>query len=331
MSRVLVTGPTVEPVTLEEIKAFLKISGPRRPASMDEPRDDGGEGFQEPAPVAPDVDMISPAAPGNVTNGIHRWLQTFVTADGETNAGQVSEALEVVDKAVNGKVTVALSIGGAAVTARKVYRTVAGGSTYMLVGTIANNADTSYTDNVADGSLGVGAPALNTTGHATLISLRSSARQWLERLWNRALLTQTWDLFLPHFPREPIALPWAPLASVSSVNYTPEDGAELTVDSDDYVVDVSSAPGMIHLKASASWPDDTLDPGNAVRIRYVAGFTSVSDGRLVPLALAIKQLVNHWYNSGSPVITGTIAADLPLHIRELVHAYRIPMPDGCDW
>jgi len=37
---------------------------------------------------------------------------------------------------------------------RKIYRTVAGGAVYFLVGTIADSTTTTFTDNVADGSLG---------------------------------------------------------------------------------------------------------------------------------------------------------------------------------
>jgi len=48
------------------------------------------------------------------------------------------------------------------VVSRKLYRTVANGSTFKLVATIANNTQTSYTDTTADGSLGATAPTSNT-------------------------------------------------------------------------------------------------------------------------------------------------------------------------
>jgi hypothetical protein len=49
-------------------------------------------------------------------------------------------------------------------TKRRLYRTVAGGTAYKLVTTINDNSTTSFTDNVADGSLGVDLPTLNTSG-----------------------------------------------------------------------------------------------------------------------------------------------------------------------
>jgi hypothetical protein len=68
----------------------------------------------------------------------------------------------VVDKAVNGQVLVSgIAVGEEGVISRKVYRTEAGGSTYKLLATIANNTATTFVDNVADGSLGVEPPAAN--------------------------------------------------------------------------------------------------------------------------------------------------------------------------
>jgi hypothetical protein len=48
------------------------------------------------------------------------------------------------------------------VTSRKLYRTAAGGSTYLLAATIADNSTTTYTDSLVDGSLGAAAPTVLT-------------------------------------------------------------------------------------------------------------------------------------------------------------------------
>ncbi len=57
---------------------------------------------------------------------------------------------------------ITLPIGGSLVTARKVYRTAAGGATLQLAATIADNITTSWTDTVPDASLGAAAPGTNT-------------------------------------------------------------------------------------------------------------------------------------------------------------------------
>src|SRR5262245_36044250 len=113
----IITPPAIEPVKVREVMAWSRIS----------------TSAQEPAPPANTAALASPAAPGNVDNGAHRYLATFVTADGETQAGIVSEAVTVTNKSVNGKVELTgIALGGASVTSRKLYRTTAGGSTYLL-------------------------------------------------------------------------------------------------------------------------------------------------------------------------------------------------------
>jgi len=58
-----------------------------------------------------------------------------------------------------------IQIGPAGVTARRLYRTTAGTSTLKLLTTISDNTTTTYTDTVADASLGATSPASNTTAN----------------------------------------------------------------------------------------------------------------------------------------------------------------------
>jgi len=60
----------------------------------------------------------------------------------------------------------AIPIGGATVTQRKLYRTVAAGSTLKLLATVADNTTTTYADSTADASLGADAPSSDTSGLA---------------------------------------------------------------------------------------------------------------------------------------------------------------------
>lgn len=100
-----------------------------------------------------------------LTAGNYKWKITFVTADGETEAGAASNQITVnpatqLPPALSAVPTDATA--GVTVTARKVYRTVAGGTVYKLSGTIADNSTTTYTDNIPDASLGADAPATNS-------------------------------------------------------------------------------------------------------------------------------------------------------------------------
>jgi uncharacterized phiE125 gp8 family phage protein len=265
---VVVTPPTTEPVTLAEVTAHCRLD----------------ETNQEPAPSAPTVALVSPAAPGNVDNGAHRYLATYVTADGETQAGVASAAVTVTDKTVNGKVLVSsIPLGGASVTARKLYRTAAGGSTYMLLATIADNTTTSYTDNIADASLGAGAPATNTTGDPLLNMLISAARQHAEVYLKRKLITQTLDLYLDCFPGWTLKLP-VPIQSVTAITYFDSNGVEQTLATDQYLVDSTTEPARITPAFGLVWPV-TQYRNNAVKVRFVAGYGAAS---------AVPQCIKNW-------------------------------------
>lgn len=66
-----------------------------------------------------------------------------------------------------GKVSVtSIPTGPAGTTARRLFRPTAGGSTYRLLTTIADNTTTTYSDNVTDGSLGAVAPMVTGAGTA---------------------------------------------------------------------------------------------------------------------------------------------------------------------
>lgn len=293
MPIVQTVAPSVEPLSLAEVEAHLRLD----------------VGNYEPAPSAPTVALISPAVAGNVDNGAHRYLVTFITASGETEAGAQSASVTVVDKTVNGKVTVsAIPLGGSSVTSRKLYRTIAGGSAFLYHSTIADNTTTSITDNTADSSLGAGAPATNTTGDPLLNMLISSARQYAETICRRAFITQTWKLVLDQFPLPgmnissanwygpqwgimpgplsvirpdgttgyEIFLPFPPLQSVSSIKYIDTDGVQQTLDPTLYTVDTVSEPARITPAYGTTWPA-IRNQINAVEVTFVCGYGAAAN------------------------------------------------------
>lgn len=256
--RVVVTPPAVEPLSVAEVLAHLRLD----------------ESNQEPPPSAVTAALAAPAAPGNVNTGVHRYLATFVTVDGETQAGTASSAVTVADSAVNGQVSLTgIPLGGANVTSRKLYRTQAGGSVYYLLATIADNTTTTYTDNIADVSLGAEAPSTNGTLDPLLSNFIKTARQRAEGELRRYLITQTIDAYFDHFPRDGFYLP--PLTSVTSITYTDTDGNVQVLAADQYQVDSASIPARIIPAYGVVWPY-TRQQLNAVIIRFVAGYGDAS-------------------------------------------------------
>lgn len=305
MNIVVYSAPAAEPLSIAEVKAHLRLDSSQ----------------QEPAPGAITVALAGGGA-GNVDNGVHRYLATFVTAAGETQAGTVSAAVTVTDKTVNGKVALsAIPLGGSLVTSRKLYRTVAAGSTYLLLATLSDNTTTTYTDNIADSSLGAGAPSTNTTDDPILTLLIKSARAAAEQELHRYLITQTLDAYFDSFPAGAIMLP--PLQTVSAITYVDTDGAEQTLDAADYLVNATSQPARIEAAYGVWWPS-TRAQANAVKVRFVAGYGAAS---AVPACIKDWMLIriNTLYENRSALSTGAggLVAIPPSFIDSLLDPERV--------
>jgi hypothetical protein len=107
------------------------------------------------------IHSLAAGSSGN-PNGTYRTVVTFLSAFGETTPGGEVDITVTNDKIL----WTNLPIGPPGCTGRRLYRTIAGGgaNTEKLVTTINDNVTTSFTDNVADGSLGVSVPITNTYG-----------------------------------------------------------------------------------------------------------------------------------------------------------------------
>lgn len=146
---------------------------------------------------------------------------------------------------------------------------------------------------------------------ALLTALITAARRRAEDRFDRAYLTQQWDLFLDAFPRDqngldlPIKIPRWPLQSVASVNYTPYGQAEVVLSSTLYTIDaggpgrgrvVPNSPllGTFIYSGFGLWPTNQLVAARGVRVRFTAGYTSPGDIPTQDLQ-HMRQLVTHWY------------------------------------
>jgi len=304
MTIVVYSAAATEPLSIAEVAVYLRLDASN----------------QEPAPGVITAALASPAVVGNVTAGAHRYLVTFVTADGETQAGEVSAAVTVADAAVNGKVALsAIPIGGALVTARKIYRTATGGSTYLLLATIANNTATTYTDNIADASLGAQAPTANTTNDPLLGSLVATARAQAETELHRYLITQTLDAYFdefpryanPRFPDRTLRLP--PLQTVTAITYIDTDGTTQTLAADQYIIDANSKPARISEAWGCSWPV-TRTQENAVKVRFVAGYGS---------AAAVPDCIKLWLKLQIAAMHPGVKEALPPYTDLLLDSERV--------
>lgn len=117
-----------------------------------------------------------------------------------------------------------------------------------------------------------------------------TAREEVETYTGRQCMTATWDLYLDRWPvgRKPILLPKNPVQSVTSITYTDTAGASQTWSTDNYGTDLFSEPARIILKEAGQYPELDNEP-NAIRVRFVAGYTTTT---LVPAKVKAAILLN---------------------------------------
>ena len=160
----------------------------------------------------------------------------------------------------------------------------------------------------------------DTIDDTLIANLITTARETVEGISRRALITQTWDLFLDEFPEgDEIEIPFPPLQSTGlSVQYTNQaGGAPATFASTNYAVDIYSEPGRIKLVYGAAWPGETLYTLNGVKVRFVAGFGAAA---AVPLKYkqAILLLVGHWYANREQVAGNVNLSEIPFGVMALL-------------
>jgi uncharacterized phiE125 gp8 family phage protein len=156
---------------------------------------------------------------------------------------------------------------------------------------------------------------------ALIEPLITAAREMVESITRRALITQTWDYYLDTFPNV-LRLPMSPLQSISSITYTDVDGASQTLSSAVYVVDSDHEPGRVYEGYSQSWPS-TQSIRKAVKVRYVAGYGDAAVDVPMPIRQAMLLIIGHLYENREPYITGTTISKSPMAAESLLGPYRV--------
>ena len=178
-----------------------------------------------------------------------------------------------------------------------------------------------------------------------LESLIVSAREYVEEFTRRALITQTWTMYLDAWPQtkndlgwwdgvregsisggpsSSVELPIGPLQSVTSISTFSQDNSETTFSSDNYFLNTTKTPGEVILNTGTVWPVFTRTR-NGIKIVYVAGYgDNVTD---VPSALrtAVKMLAAHWYENRELTKTQSDMnqAMAPMHVLSILNRYKV--------
>ncbi len=157
----------------------------------------------------------------------------------------------------------------------------------------------------------------------TLIaSLILAARMHIERSLDVALIEQSWSLYLDAWPEHHfVRLPLAPVISLDAVRLYDGGDASTTLDPGLFFLDAAgSRPRLVRRDAQA-WPQ----PGrtaNGVEIAFTAGYGPAPEDVPMPIRLAIKMLLAHWYEVREPVLPGQDSIPVPMGVNSLIGPYR---------
>lgn len=147
------------------------------------------------------------------------------------------------------------------------------------------------------------------------------ARERIEGVVHRQLLSAKWELYLDAFPgttgfiylTDHCARP--PFQSVTSIVYTGIDGAAQTVAAADYSLSSAPESGRIALAHNTNWPS-TRAVAEAVTITFVNGHDDSPANVPEIYKGIIKTLVLMWWRKEAPV------GELPERITELLWQNR---------
>lgn len=293
MQATLITAPVIEPITLAELKLHTRI--------------DSGA-------FADNIDETQSIVPGaHVIAAAYTLVGTGVNVLGYT-------AVVILNSGTNlatGTVDVKIQESDDDLT----YTDWTGGA-FTQVTTVNDNAiqEIAYTGvkqyirtvaTVANATCDFGTTIIRLTATSIeddlLNSIITAAREHVEDITRRALLTQTWDYYLDHWPTcNYIKLPFGNLQSTDlSIKWKDTDGDETTLTlTTDYLVETNGEYcGRIVLPYGTPWPSETLYPSNPITIRFLCGWTTAA---LIPdkIKSAIKLICADLYNQRERFVVG---------------------------
>jgi uncharacterized phiE125 gp8 family phage protein len=172
----------------------------------------------------------------------------------------------------------------------------------------------------------------------------TGARQLVERLTNRALITQTWKLTLDAWPGEQkdewfdgmrempitategelIEVRKAPFLAITSVVTLDESDASTTYASSNYYVTKRNAGtiGVLVKKTGSVWPSIVSRAYGAIVITFTAGYGAGASDVPIALRQAIKDIVLHWYENREAASEVNLQ-EPPMKTRSILQQYTV--------
>jgi len=264
MQLICITQPTIEPISLIELKGHLRIDSETFAGNMEDTQTIAPGSHATTVGYALIGSGVSVAGKQAIvyleagTNGATGTVDAKIQEyNGSTWADWTGGAFAQVTTA-NDNATYEKAYTGTASQIRVVAQVLLAACEFG-VSVVTNSATTAEDDK--------------------LTRIIAAARLSIEKITCRRLLTQTWDYFPDCFPNKNyILIPFGNLQNVTSVAYTDTAGTVTTMTPvTDYIVETNGDQhGKLVLPYGESWPSTTLYPSKPIAIRFVCGWTAAS-------------------------------------------------------
>ena len=160
----------------------------------------------------------------------------------------------------------------------------------------------------------------NDDDDAIIGALISAARNQVEALTRRGLMTQTWRLVLDRWPPDGRVAPrLAPLRSVIAARVYDAANNAGSIDVEQFFVDTAA-----NVIAAPGWSLPPPGRGTAgIELDLEIGFGDNAADVPEVLRHAIRTLVAHWYENRGLAAIGQTVAMLPGSVSAMIASYRV--------
>ena len=306
MNLTLKIPPAIEPISLTEIKDYLRLSVA-----------DGSNGVETSQTITPGA-----RAPGTVTGSTVEVLGYSTTVSLNTGTILATGTLNAKIQHSNDALTWTDDHSFVQVTPANdnaVYSLqYTAGKRYIRVLAVTANVQADY-------SVEVQKQVGDTSEETYLTALITSAREYCEDFQNRAYITQTWEASWDHWPCREIELPKGRLQTVDLVSYKNSGGVTSTLAATtDYVYSPRGILGRLTPAYGKTWPPFVPFPLDAIIVEFTCGYGGTAASVPAKVIQAMKMLISHWYVNRTPLSeTGQAPEEIAFAVSALLWMDRI--------
>jgi len=156
----------------------------------------------------------------------------------------------------------------------------------------------------------------------SLLGFLKAARTHIEQATRRALISQSWRLYLDGWPAgRVVRLPVSPVQSVDQITLYDTDGNASQLAPADWQLDRSAQPERVKIRLGAGLANSAM---MAAEIDFTAGFGA--SAAMVPedFRQAVRLLAGHWFEHREAG-TDLAVASLPQGLDRLLSTIRVPL------